>query len=136
MLCRKGMTLVEIIVVLIIIGLTATFALPNFTNNIERSKAITVQNNLLAIYSAEQNYNNNNNGYCIATCDNIADINTRLSLNIQDDGSYAYSCAGVICTAQRTSINVPNTIQLTLNTPIQISANANPVCSLPAGWCP
>ena len=64
MLHKQGFTLMEIIVVIIIIGLCLAFAFPNFTTPNEQSYALNAQNNLLAIYSAQQNYYNNNGSYC------------------------------------------------------------------------
>lgn len=156
---KHGFTIMELIIILIIIGVAVAFCLPNFTGPTEQARALTAQNNLLAIYSAEQNYNNNkagNNNYCINTsiptpCDNsISDINTALSLNIQDDGSYTYICsipaAGVfMCSATRTNPNQAIILKVILNQPININgANANyatnPVCIALSGtytnWCP
>ena len=144
---REGFTLIEILVVLIIIGLALAFYFPNFTASDEKAWAINAQNNLLAIYSAEQNYNNNNNGgYCLdtglGTCGHsLADLNTNLSLNIQDDGAYLYDCGVTTanaCTAKRTSISPPNTIVLTLTSAINLSGTgtANPQCNLTNNWCP
>ena len=53
---REGITLMEIIVVLIIVGIAAGFFFPNYTTPIEKARAANAQNNLLAIYSAQQNY--------------------------------------------------------------------------------
>jgi len=137
---REGMTLLEILVVLVIVGLAAAMFFPNYTTPTEQARAANVRNNLLAIYSAEQNYRNNNGSYCISTtnpnpCDTLSHINFALSLNIQDDGTYTYSCAGVTCTATRT--NTSNLgISVTLNLPIQLNGNnPNPICTLTTG-CP
>jgi len=151
MLGKKGITLMEIIVILVIIGISVIIFFPDYTTPTEKARAANVQNNLLAIYSAEQNYRNNNGGYCSnnssslscngmsmsATCGgSLALINCNLSLNIQDDGTYTYFCGGVTCTAKRTSIGAPNTIVLTLNSAINLSGNVNPQCNLTNNWCP
>jgi len=144
MLRRQGFTLIEIIVVLVIIGICVAFALPNFNIPTEQAKALNAQNNLLAIYSAQRNYNNNNGGFATAL-NGVAAINTALSLNIQDDGSYQYSCSavsGFTCTATRTGNPAPLTLTVT-NSPIllhQANSNTNnPLCTPAAGnnaWCP
>ena len=140
MIFRKaGMTLLEIIVVLVIVSITTCFFFPDFQTPNEQAKAANAQNNLLAIYSAQQNYHNNNNAYCAAACSTIAQINTVLSLQIQDDGTYAYSCAGgAACTATRNS-NSNLVITATLNQPIKIAGEVNPSCASSTGngkWCP
>jgi prepilin-type N-terminal cleavage/methylation domain-containing protein len=95
MLCQKGMTLMEIIVVLIIVGIAAVVCLPNFNSSTQKAYSQAAASNLLAIYSAQVNYFNNNNGvYCFDTsgpCDTLAHINTNLNLNISDS-AYNYVC--------------------------------------------
>ena len=137
---NDGVTLIEIIVVLVIIAIATVFAIPNFLTPGEQAKAANAQNNLLAIYSAQQNYKNNSNtnSYCTAACSTLAQINSVLSLQIQDDGTYAYSCAGVTCTAARNS-NANLVITVTLNNPIKIAGEVNPACGSTTGngnWCP
>ena len=141
---RDGVTLMEIIVVLVIVGIAAAFALPNFSAPSEKARTTTAQNNLLAIYSAQQNYNNNYGSYCTVTTGNVipcgdtlANLNTNLSLNIQDDGTYTYSCvAGASCTATRVGMATTNLV-LTLNKVTNLSGVgvANPVCNTANNWC-
>lgn len=134
------MTLFEIIAVLIIVGIAVAICLPNFTQPNEQALAANARNNLLAIYSAQQNYYNNQTppAYCLAAagaCDTLADINTNLSLSIQDDGSYAYACgvdpngSAFACTATRNNAipSTANVITVT-DTPIKLNAG-NPTCT-------
>lgn len=133
---REGFTLIEVLVVLFIIGIIAAFYFPNFTTPNEQAWASNAQNNLLAIYSAEQNYKNNNGSY--ATSASLPAINSTLALNIQDDGTYSYSCSGgVTCTATRNTVSSTN-IVITLATGINLSGSgtANPVCNTSNHWCP
>ena len=53
---RKGFTLVELAVVIIIIGVLASFAVPRFLDSVERSKAGEAFNYLAAIRSAQERY--------------------------------------------------------------------------------
>ena len=135
MLHRHGFTLIEIVVVLTIIGVVTVFAIPNFTLPAERARALNTQNNLLTIYGAEKNYINNNGVFVAGAT--LAVLNTALFLNIQDDGTYTYSCvltgppSGFTCTATRGVFTITVT-----NAPILIHvAGPNPVCSSTA-WCP
>src|SRR5438067_11428438 len=53
---RRGFTLVELAVVIIIIGILAAFAVPRFLDSVERSKAGEALNYLAAVRSAQERY--------------------------------------------------------------------------------
>ena len=61
---RKGFTLVELAVVIIIIGVLAAFAVPRFLDSVERSKAGEAFNYLAAIRSAQERYQIRQGTYC------------------------------------------------------------------------
>jgi prepilin-type N-terminal cleavage/methylation domain-containing protein len=148
MIFRKaGFSLLEVIIVIIIIGVCVAFGFPNYITSTELARTANARNNLMAIYSAEQNYNNNNGSYCYNTgagsCDNIADINTKLGLQIQDDGTYTFNCpnASSTCTATRSVAAGAPAMTLTMSSPINISGSgvANPTCAdgtHTPSWCP
>jgi prepilin-type N-terminal cleavage/methylation domain-containing protein len=53
---RKGFTLVELAVVIVIIGVLAAFGVPKFLNSVEKSKATEAFNYLSSIQGAEERY--------------------------------------------------------------------------------
>ncbi len=53
---RRGFTLVELAVVIIIIGVLAAFAVPRFLDSVERSKAAESFNYLSAVRAAQERY--------------------------------------------------------------------------------
>jgi prepilin-type N-terminal cleavage/methylation domain-containing protein len=53
---RKGFTLVELAVVIVIIGVLAAFGVPKFLNSVEKSKATEAFNFLSSIQGAEERY--------------------------------------------------------------------------------
>ena len=117
-------------------GVILAIAFPSFTTSTEQAKSLNAQNNLLAIYAAQQNYKSNNGSY--ATPATLSAINSALSLSIQDDGTYSYTCSsGVTCTATRSTVSTTN-IVLTLASPINLSGSgsANPQCNTLNHYCP
>jgi prepilin-type N-terminal cleavage/methylation domain-containing protein len=150
---KKGFSLMEIVVVVLIIGILAWIAIPNWVNFMNQGAANAAEHNLITIYNAQKNYYFNNKNYCIDTtnpnpCDNLNDINSNLTLTITDpgnsnnDGYFTYKCtntSGYLCTAKSISSNGP-TLTLTLTTPIVLPGGTptlNPSCTPGSGnYCP
>ena len=74
--CRKGFTLVELAVVIVIIGVLAAFGVPRFIKSVERSKAGEAFSYLAAIRSAQERYHAREGTYA----DDIAKIDIKLSV--------------------------------------------------------
>jgi len=64
---RKGFTLVELAVVIVIIGVLAAFGVPQFLKSVERSKAAEAFNYLSAVRSAQERYIAKNGIYWAGT---------------------------------------------------------------------
>ena len=50
---KKAFTLIELMIVIVILGIIAAFALPGFTKSIEKSYVRDARNNLMAIYDTD-----------------------------------------------------------------------------------
>lgn len=143
---KKGLSLVEVIIVMVIISILAGIAYPNYLNMMEQGMAKSAVSNLITILGAEKNYAfNNNSNYCNisapnATCaDTLAHINTNLNLNISDN-NFTYWCVGSVwCYALRN----PSVYQIALDgvsgttlTPTGWPNASNPSCINLTGSCP
>jgi type IV pilus assembly protein PilA len=73
--CRKGFTLVELAVVIVIIGVLAAFGVPRFLKSVERSKAAEAFSYLAAIRAGEERYQAREGSYAA----NITDLDIQFS---------------------------------------------------------
>ncbi len=136
---KNGVTLLEIVVVAIIVGIMATFAIPNLQGMVNSGRANDAQNNLLAIYAAQKNRfaTTNPPSYCTGTT-TTALTNTCLGLNIISNNT-VYACTnvgGFTCTAVVNGGTFTLTLtnaQVNLVMPYNAAAR-NPRCT--AGTCP
>jgi prepilin-type N-terminal cleavage/methylation domain-containing protein len=76
---RKGFTLVELAVVIVIIGVLAAFGVPQFLKSVERSKASEAFNYLSAVRSAQERYLAKNGIYWGGTIDAAGSMSSATS---------------------------------------------------------
>lgn len=83
---KNSVTVIEIIIVVVIIGIISSFAIPSYQNSIERSKAENAEFNLLAIYNAEKRYKLDQGSYYYCTADpcNLTNLKNNLGVDISE----------------------------------------------------
>lgn len=126
----KGLTLLEVLVVLIIVGALVAIAIPNYYNSVYNYRVHGVENNLRAIGAAQSKYYEDHGYYCsptspISGCANFGAINSNLSLNmasVNDGFTYNPCVSSGTCSAHNSSMTV------------SVDANGNITCS--TGPCP
>jgi len=148
MLEKKGFTLLETLIALIIIGIIVAVALPYYFNSVFQSKVQAVENNLRAISVKEQKYNEDNSQYCTTSnvCQNFGSINQNLSLSMSNDtvvnDGFVYSC---IPSGSTSTISCPPLVNCTftcsavsasLNQTVSIDANGVLTCTGALTICP
>jgi len=132
---NKAFTLVELGLVVIIVTVLATIALPRFTTALERGYEADAVNQLRSIHAAQRIYRSRAKTYWpnpAAGTQNVAAINTNLGLSVIENG-FAITCTEgnttFFCQAVRTTGGA-YTVGVDENS---LGAN-NPCCE--AGTCP
>ena len=97
---HNGFTLLELMVTLIIIGVIAGFAVPNYRRAVERAYQRDMENNLMAIHAANQIYRSTHGQYWPASGfpgfpwpDGVIQINLNLGIKVIEN-NVSYHCAG------------------------------------------
>ncbi|MDZ4198995.1 MAG: prepilin-type N-terminal cleavage/methylation domain-containing protein [Kiritimatiellia bacterium] len=94
---KKGFTLVEIMIVVLIIGLLAAIAIPSFTRARSRARANTCINNLRLIDSAKEQFamETNLNAGAAVTAVQVAPFIRNSTMPTCPEGNTAYADANV-----------------------------------------
>ena len=128
MVFKKGSTLIELMVVLVIIGVIVAVAMPSFISSSNQTRIQAVENNLRAIAAAEQKYYEDYNKYYASS--NFDALNSHLSLTMSDQSlnyGFIYTCAAAGgCSASSAS----------LGETVSTDVNGNFTCSGPFSPCP
>ena len=110
----------------IIIGIIASFAIPIYSDAVERSRCDNVRINLITLHSACEIFNANFGSYPTTDDLNIEQLNTWLGLNIvTDDFSYLYKVGPPPFITASRAINNPYSIVVDIGSQVN-SENPDP----------
>jgi len=87
----KGFTLTELMIVVVLIGVIAAFAIPEYGKSVRKSQERNTIMELLSLHSANQVYEARSGDFLTGTNLNLTQINTGLSINLSGlDVAYDY----------------------------------------------
>jgi len=126
----KGFTLVEIMIVIVIVGLIASFGIPGFGKMVRKSHERNAILGLTTINQANSIYEAKTGGFYVGGPIDLAAINTNLSIDLKAlDFTYSYTGIATSYTAQ--AVWTDFTVEVDEG---PIIVGTNPYCS--AGTCP
>lgn len=95
----RGLTLMELMVAVVIVGLMAAFAIPSYNKAVNKAEERQMTTNLRSIIAAQEVYKAKNGDYWPAGAAavptgniGLPQLNSDLKLNIVANAKYAYSC--------------------------------------------
>jgi prepilin-type N-terminal cleavage/methylation domain-containing protein len=87
---RRGMSMIEVVIVVVISGIVASVGFANYTNFTEKNRGKNAETNLSVIFNAEKRYKLSNNEYFNCAGCPVTDINKALDIFI-DDPYFTYT---------------------------------------------
>ena len=138
---KRAFTLTELLTVIMIIGIMASFGVPSYSRAIDRSHQSDASNQLTTIWAAEQVYRAQNGRFWPPNnnaknnpSNDINAINTNLGLGIIPNGmTYSCTCTGASCATppgnfQCDALRDPPATAFTVRVTNGVLSPTNPQC--------
>lgn len=101
---RGGFTMMEVLIAVVIVGVLAGLAVPNYFKTVEKAKSSEATANLKALHLGQKIYKVDNNSY-YGPSNNLDAINTNLNIDLTEENYdlaiTAASAAAYTATASR-----------------------------------
>ncbi len=117
---RKGFTLIELMVVVVIIGILAAIAIPNFISMQRRAKEASVKNNMHTMQLAAEDFATLSQGIYAADCGQTVTNSVPPAVGITDPRSIAGAVSGLAPTPPPP----PKLLPLTYRNPVAAGNNS------------
>lgn len=130
-----GFTLIEVMITVVIVGVLAAIALPNYTEFVTRGKLMEAQTKLADLNGKQVNYWSNNNSYVSTgtTC-GVEALGVTTSYNADSNRAFDMTCDGTTATYTIKATGRPakamGSFVLTVNQANVKTSNG------PSGWMP
>ena len=117
---QSGFTIMEILITVLIVGIIAAFAIPNYGKSVDQTHRQDAIMQLSAIRTANQVYYARTSTYWPSTSTHpVGEINTNLSLSLIENGK-TFNCDGngttFTCSATRTGATTVTVTESALST--------------------
>jgi type IV pilus assembly protein PilA len=99
---KKGLTLIELLIVVVIIGILAAIAIPKFANTKEKAYVASMKSDLRNLITAQEAYYSDNNS-------NYAQSTTNLGTNYKPSTGITVTIGGTTATGWQATATTPLT---------------------------
>jgi len=99
---RRGFTLIELLIVVVIIGILASIAIPKFANTKEKAYIAAMKSDLRNIVTAEENYFGNSVSYTTSTAALQLQVSAGVTVTIGTASATGWSATATHTATSRT----------------------------------
>lgn len=109
---QAGITLIELMVVIVIVGIIASFAYPTYRDHINKTRRTDGQATMLKIMQEQRKYFSNENTYTTDIIDDLGFTDSGDGNSIESDEGF-YSISAGACTEDGDTLAINRCVELT-----------------------